>query len=67
MKKTIKSVKPVDKSLLTKEQISESLSCLSNVEINQLGKGDFPSIEEWCQFRIFLEDRSIISNPLLDK
>lgn len=67
MKRTIKSVKPIEKNLLTKEQIDESLSCLSDIELNQLGKGDFPNIEEWCQFRKFLEERSIVSNPLLNK
>lgn len=66
MKKTIKSVKPIDKNKITKNQIEERLNLLSNVERQQLGTEGYPDIFSWTQFRMFLEERSQVSNPLLN-
>lgn len=66
MKKTIKSVKPIDKNKITKNQIEERLNLLSNVERQQLGTEGYPDISSWTQFRMFLEERSQVSNPLLN-
>lgn len=66
MKKTIKSVQPIDKNKITINQIEERLNLLSNVERDQLGTEGYPDISSWTQFRMFLEERSKVSNPLLN-
>lgn len=66
MKKTIKSVKAKDLSNFTDKDIKDSLSKLSNEEINQLGKDNQPTKEVWCQLRNFLVERSVVSNSKLN-
>jgi len=66
MKKTIKSVKAVDINDLTSIDIERSVFNLSEKEKSQLGTDGYPDKETWCQIRTFLEERSVVSNPLLD-
>lgn len=65
MKKTIKSVQAKPISLFTKEDRINSLDNLNTVEKKQLGTEGYPDIDEWCQLRDFLVERSVVSNPLL--
>lgn len=67
MKKTIKSIKPVDIKSITSNDCEESVLNLSEVEKKQLGTKGYPTIEQWTQIRLFLEERSLVSNPLLNK
>lgn len=66
MKKTIKSIKPIDINKIQNEDIKKSCQNLSLIELEQLGKDGYPDKKTWCQIRMFLEERSQISNPLLD-
>lgn len=66
MKKTIKSVTAINIDNITSKQILNSVSMLSNTEKFQLGQDGYPDRQTWCQIRLFLEERSLVSNPLLD-
>lgn len=65
MKKTIKSVQARPISLFTNQDREDSLSNLNEVEREQIGQEGYPDLEEWCQLRDFLVERSVVSNPLL--
>ena len=67
MKKTIKSVMPIHIENITTRQIVESTSMLSDTEKLQLGQDGYPDRITWSQIRLFLEERSLVSNPLLSK
>lgn len=66
MKRTIKSIKPIDINKIQDEDIKKSCQNLSLIELEQLGKDGYPDKKTWCQIRMFLEERSQISNSLLD-
>lgn len=67
MKKTIKSVNPIPLNEITSQQTIESTSMLSHTEKLQLIQEGYPDKKTWAQIRLFLEERSIVSNPLLSK
>lgn len=67
MKKTIKSVTSVQLESITEQQMVHSTSMLSFTEKSQIGTNGYPDRKTWCQIRLFLEERSLVSNPLLDK
>lgn len=67
MKKTIKSVQSINLNQITSKQMVDSTSMLSVMEKSQLGMDGYPDRKTWCQIRLFLEERSLVSNPLLDK
>lgn len=67
MKKTIKSVQSVNLDKITSRQMVDSTSMLSVTEKSQLGNNGYPDRKTWCQIRLFLEERSMVSNPLLNK
>jgi hypothetical protein len=67
MKKTIKSVQSVNLDEITSRQMADSTSMLSVTEKSQLGNDGYPDRKTWCQIRLFLEERSMVSNPLLNK
>lgn len=67
MKKTIKSVTSVQLESITEQQMVHSTSMLSFSEKSQIGTDGYPDRKTWCQIRLFLEERSLVSNPLLDK
>ena len=67
MKKTIKSVKSINLDAITSKQLVDSTSMLSMTEKSQLGSDGYPDRQTWCQIRLFLEERSLVSNPLLSK